>query len=145
MSVAYWVPGGIILAGILAWSSVQMFPENRSILGFNTYEHIDYEILPQTANLADIERGRSYYLQLCALCHGASGQGNGEYSYRMIPKPASLIDSKIHSYSDAQLSAQIRDGIEGTAMQAWGKVLNSHQRKQVVEYIRYLALYQQKQ
>ncbi len=140
MSVALWVSGGIALAVLLAWSSVQLFPEDRIILGTMAYEQVDYEILSHGTNLADIERGRSYYLQLCALCHGLSGQGNGEYSYRMVPKPSSLVDSSVRVQTDDELSAVIRDGSSGTAMQGWGNVLNSTQRKQVVDYIRYLAL-----
>ena len=141
MSVTLWVSGGIALAAILAWSSVQLFPEDRNILGIVAYEQVDYEILPHGTNLADIERGRSYYLQLCALCHGLSGQGNGEYSYRMVPKPANLIDSSVQNQTDDEINTVIRDGTKGTAMQGWGKVLNPIQRKQVVDYIRYLALY----
>ena len=140
MSVVLWVSGGIALAILLAWSSVQLFPEDRNILGTAAYEQVDYEILARGADLADIERGRSYYLQLCALCHGLSGQGNGEYSYRMVPKPTSLVDPSVQIQTDDEINAVIRDGSSGTAMQAWGNVLNSTQRKQVVDYIRYLAL-----
>lgn len=138
-----WISGGIIAAAVLSWAAVSYFPEDRVILGLAIHEPINYEILPQDAKLADIERGRSYYIQLCALCHGSAGKGDGEYSYRMVPKPAPLTREATINKSDAELSAVIRDGVEGTAMQGWGGSLNETQRQQVIEFIRYLKLNQQ--
>ncbi len=140
MSSAIWVSTGVLLAAFLAWIAVIAFPEDRSILGIKAHEQIDYNLLPYNSSLANLERGRSYYIQLCALCHGADGSGNGEYSYRMVPKPSNLVSSVIGEKTDEELSAVIRDGIAGTAMQGWKNSLNEIQRKQIIDYIRYLAL-----
>ena len=127
-------------AGLLSWALVTWFPEDRTILGIEPYEQIEFEVLPADANVADLERGRSYYMQLCALCHGANGNGYGEFSYRMVPKPADLTNTKIMNKSYTELEAVIRDGIKGTAMAPWNKTLDTVQRNQIVGYIRYLAL-----
>ena len=140
MITILWISGGIVVAAIIAWAAVSYLPEDRVVLGLAVHEPINYEILPLDAKLADIERGRSYYIQLCALCHGSAGKGDGEYSYRMVPKPAPLTRETTIMKSDAELSAVIRDGIEGTAMRGWGDTLNQIQRQQVIEFIRYLTL-----
>ena len=140
MPSVLWICGGIITAAVIAWTAVSHFPENRVTMGLAVHAPINYEILPADAKLADIERGRSYYIQLCALCHGAAGKGDGEYSYRMVPKPASLTRAATINKNDAELSLVIRDGIKGTAMQGWGKSLNEIQRQQVIDFIRYLKL-----
>lgn len=135
-----WVWSGVIAAGVLGWAAVVSFPEDRTILRTEPYDQINYDILSDDAELANLERGRSYYVQLCALCHGANGNGFGEFSYRMVPKPADLAREETINQTDAELDAVIRDGIQGTAMAAWGDTLSSVQRQQVIGYIRYLAL-----
>ena len=140
MPTAIIISGGVALAAALAWVSVALFPENRAAVLPAVHEQIEYEILPRDSSLADVERGRIYYVQLCALCHGVLGNGNGEFRYRMVPKPASLIDSITNGRTDKELSEVIRDGIAGTAMQGWGSKLNEIQRRQVVSYVRYLSL-----
>ncbi len=135
-----WVWSGVIAAGALGWMAVAYFPEDRTILRTAPYEQINYDILPDDAELANLERGRSYYVQLCALCHGANGNGYGEFSYRMVPKPADLVGEKTTNRTDMELDAVIRDGVQGTAMAAWGDTLSAVQRQQVIGYIRYLAL-----
>ena len=140
MSSTVWVSAGVVLAVLVAWGIVMLFPEDRLNLGLENHEQIKFEILPRDANLANLERGRSYYIQLCSLCHGSDGSGNGEYSYRMVPKPSNLISKATMNKSTKHLSVIVRDGIVGTAMSGWGTVLNEAQRLQLVDYIRYLAL-----
>ncbi len=124
----------------LGWLTVTYFPEDRAILHLEPYEQINFAALPDDAELANLERGRSYYVQLCALCHGANGNGYGEFSYRMVPKPADLTSESTIEQSDEELDTVIKDGIKGTAMTAWGDTLSSVQRQQLIGYIRYLAL-----
>lgn len=140
LQLAILVGGGIVLAGLLSWFSVAYFPENRTILRLEPYAQINYEALPDDAELANLERGRSYYVQLCAQCHGENGSGNGEFRYRMVPKPTNLMSAKVVNKSDEELSALIRDGIEGSAMVPWGNSLSPIQRQQIVGYLRYLNL-----
>ncbi len=130
----------MIAAGVLAWATVIYFPEDRTILRLEPYDQINFDALPENAELANLERGRAYYVQLCAQCHGENGNGYGEFSYRMVPKPADLTDAKTIEKSDEELDAVIRDGTLGTAMNAWGDTLSLIQRRQIIGYIRYLAL-----
>ncbi len=140
MTLAIWISGGLLLAVAVSWTAVNLLPEDRIKLGLAVYEPIDYGILPHDARLADIERGRSYYIQLCALCHGAQGRGQGEYSYRMIPKPTDLTGVATADKSDAQLDTVIKNGVRGSAMRGWGDTLGGIQRQQIIDFIRYLEL-----
>ena len=50
------------------------------------------------------------------------------------------MSEKVVNKSDEELSALIRDGIEGSAMAPWDNILSPVQRKQIVGYLRYLNL-----
>ena len=100
---------------------------------------IDFDVLEQGASIADLERGRSYYVQLCLPCHGASGRGDGEWAWRMTPRPADLSSRRTGGRSDGALRAAIGDGIPGTAMRGWKDRLSEAQIRQVLGYVRHLG------
>ncbi len=137
---AIWISTGLVLAVCLALTAVVLFPEDRVQIGIAIHEPINYQLVPKSASLAELERGRSYYIQLCALCHGSDGSGNGEFSYRMMPKPSNLVVDVIGQRTDEQLDGAIRNGIRGSAMQGWSDQLSTVQRGQIIKYIKYLAI-----
>lgn len=100
---------------------------------------IDYEALRPSADIAGLERGRSYYAQLCMGCHGASGNGLGEWAYRVHPRPADLTSRRVRERSDARLYEAVGDGIPGTPMKGWRGRLSDTQLRQIVLYIRHLG------
>ena len=101
-------------------------------------QSIDFEVLERGASIADLERGRSYYVQLCLPCHGDSGRGDGEWALRMTPRPADLTDRRTRGQSDETLRAAISDGVAGTAMRGWKDRLSATQIGQVLGYVRHL-------
>ena len=102
-------------------------------------QQIDFDVLEQGASIADLERGRSYYVQLCLPCHGTSGRGDGEWAYRMTPRPANLTSRRTSGRSDRVLRAAISDGIAGTSMKGWNDRLSETQIGQVLGYVRHLG------
>lgn len=100
---------------------------------------IDFDVVERGASIADLERGRSYYVQLCLPCHGASGRGDGEWAYRMTPRPTDLTGRRTRGRSDETLRAAIRDGVAGTAMRGWEDRLSATQIGQVLGYVRHLG------
>jgi cytochrome c oxidase cbb3-type subunit 3 len=59
----------------------------------------------------DVERGGELYVEYCAMCHGVDGQGRLGASLDLFPG----IEA------EAAMAQIIREGVEGSAMPAWGR------------------------
>ena len=139
-AVSFIVGAGLALAVVLAVAAVGLAPE-RSMRepSMRVAPPIDFDVLERGASIADLERGRSYYVQLCLPCHGGSGRGDGEWAYRMTPRPADLTGRRASGRSDETLRAAISHGIAGTAMRGWEDRLSETQIDQVLGYVRHLG------
>jgi cytochrome c oxidase subunit 2 len=86
------------------------------------------ELMAQTFTLEEqIARGEKVYQASCAACHGANGEGG-------VGKP--IAGSKIATGPvDGHLKAAV-NGVPGTAMQAFGGILNDLDMAAVVTYQR---------
>lgn len=94
------------------------------------------ESAPAEADPAKL--GAQVYAARCALCHGATGHGDGPASAGLNPKPRNHTDKAYMStLTDEQLLAVIRNG-KGT-MPAWGKVLSEAELSAVTAHVRSLA------
>lgn len=134
------VLSGIVTAGLCAWVVNMLLPEhyaNRAVSDIAA--PIDYENLPPGASLANLERGRSYYAQLCMACHGGRADGKGEWAYRVTPQPIDLRSERTYARSDEQLFNIISEGLIGTPMAALKDRLSPIQRWQIVAYIRHIT------
>ncbi|MBL8190211.1 MAG: c-type cytochrome [Acidobacteria bacterium] len=77
------------------------------------------------------------YSSLCARCHGDLGDGKGMISIYLDPHPRDLTKAGfMSSKSDERLMKSIREGVAGTSMPAWGRVLNDDQIRGVLDHIR---------
>lgn len=86
--------------------------------------------------VGDAERGGRFYKANCAACHGVSGDGRGPRAYFINPKPRNFL----HAASRAELNRpelfeHISEGVLGTEMPAWDKVLSAQQIADVGEYV----------
>ncbi|HLE44846.1 MAG TPA: c-type cytochrome, partial [Methylomirabilota bacterium] len=96
------------------------------------------------AQAADETRGKQVYEQKCALCHGASGKGDGPAAELLLPRPRDFTAGKykIRSTlsgqppSDEDLVRVIKAGMPGTSMPAWEKVLKDDEVRAVVAYVK---------
>ena len=89
--------------------------------------------------IGELERGRVYYAQVCMPCHGARGDGQGEWAYRVTPRPADLTGQRTQGRSDRELYRIIGDGLPATAMTGWKRRLSDRQLWQLVAYLRHLG------
>lgn len=62
-------------------------------------------------------RGQALYDRMCAVCHGADGQG-----YAADNAPAIMNRRFLSKVSDAYLDTAINNGRAGTTMSAWGRM-----------------------
>ncbi len=139
-AVLFIVCTGLVLAVGLGFATASFVPElSMREPSMKVAQQIDFDVLEQRTSIADLERGRSYYVQLCLPCHGASGHGDGEWAYRMTPRPANLTSRRTSGRSDRVLRAAIGDGIAGTAMRGWNDRLSETQIGQVLDYVRHLG------
>lgn len=80
--------------------------------------------------------GEAIYKALCLRCHGEKGDGQGPIAEHLDPYPRDLTKSGfMNSKPEARLVASIRDGVAGTSMPAWGKLLSEEQAKVVLGHI----------
>ncbi len=88
----------------------------------------------------DLDTGARVYKQNCINCHGASGQGDGAAAARLDPKPADLTAAKTQSKEDAALLETIKFGRPGTAMPGWTSEIDEREMRDLLGYIRTLAV-----
>jgi copper transport protein len=95
---------------------------------------------PIPADQSSVARGEIVYTQNCAVCHGASGKGDGPRGLTLNPRPADLTLHGVPGiHTDAQLFDWITTGLPGTRMPAWKNSISDTDRWNLVNYLRFLA------
>jgi mono/diheme cytochrome c family protein len=92
--------------------------------------------LPFSATMATLERGRERYQIQCAVCHGATGAGNGIASKYGLVGVANLQQQRIRDMSDGEIYNTIVNG--KNTMLGYGSVIQLSDRWAIVAYIRAL-------
>lgn len=140
------VSAGIVAAGAVAWavsmhdgSGARAAVAGKAGVWSGAATPIDTVRLSPGAEPVALEQGRIYYVQLCMPCHGARGDGRGEWAYRVTPRPANLSAARTRARSDTQLFEIISEPQPGTPMIGWKKQLSESQRRQLVTYVRHLS------
>jgi mono/diheme cytochrome c family protein len=91
----------------------------------------------------DAEAGQAKFQQLCATCHGQTGQGDGPAAAALRPQPRDMSDSGWQAEVDDQyLMEVIRDGGPAVGlspmMTPFGHALDEQEIENVIAYIRTL-------
>jgi mono/diheme cytochrome c family protein len=80
--------------------------------------------------------GKTFYEANCAECHGPKGDGEGRRAYFMIKKPKDFLSRAARSELERpKLFEYVSNGVIGTTMPAWEKVLTPQQIANVAEYV----------
>lgn len=92
-----------------------------------------------TALAAD--NARETFVQVCSICHGAGGKGDGPSAAGLNPRPADFTNCAImQKQTDATLFTIIKRGGQGagrsTVMPAWGDSLPDGQIRELVSLVR---------
>ena len=92
---------------------------------------------PFAGNTAATAEGKVIYGQICVLCHGITGNGNGEAGLSLEKKPANFLALKnIADETDGEIFWKITMG--KPPMASYDELLTEDQRWQLVNYIRQL-------
>ena len=92
--------------------------------------------LPFTATLATLERGRERYQIQCAVCHGATGTGNGIATKYGLVGVANLQQQRLREMTDGEIYNTIVNG--KNTMLGYGSTIQLPDRWAIVAYIRAL-------
>jgi mono/diheme cytochrome c family protein len=92
----------------------------------------------------NVARGKEKYQELCAVCHGATGKGDGPAAAGLQTKPRNHTDATyMTKLKDQQVFDFIKKGGQAMGksplMPAWESQLRDEQIRDLVAYIRTLA------
>ena len=97
---------------------------------------VAYEVSQAPIITPDPARGAPLYAQNCAVCHGASGAGDGPAGVGLEPPPANLQDrTRQDRLSLYAIYSTLGQGIEGTDMPSFADQLDERQRWDLATYI----------
>jgi mono/diheme cytochrome c family protein len=103
------------------------------------------EILARPAYAQNQTDGKGLYTSYCSACHGDKGKGDGAAAKGLPAKPADHTNGAImNRLSDKYLTDVISKGGSSVGksafMPAWGSTLNDKQIRDLVSYIRSIAI-----
>lgn len=76
------------------------------------------------------------YKSLCARCHGENGDGKGVAYLYLDPAPRDLTKAGfMNSKPEERFLKSLKEGVPGTSMPPWGRVLTDEQRGAVLTYV----------
>ncbi|WP_339488890.1 cytochrome c/FTR1 family iron permease [Pseudomonas sp. EL_65y_Pfl2_R95] len=95
-----------------------------------------YEVSQAPSITPDPARGAPLFAQNCAVCHGATGAGDGPAGVGLEPPPANLRNAaRLDHLSLYDIYNTIGLGVEGTEMAAFADQLDERQRWDLASYI----------
>lgn len=100
-------------------------------------------LLVTPAQAGDVEAGKAKFQQVCAVCHGPAGAGDGPASAGLNPKPRALNDAEWQaSVDDAYLEKIITEGgpaVGKSPMMTAQRGLSEAEVANIIAYVRSLA------
>ena len=97
---------------------------------------------PFVGNKVATAEGKVIYSQMCVLCHGITGKGNGEAGLSLVKKPADFLALKVINQTDGNIFWKITTG--KAPMASYEELLTDDQRWKLVNYIRELEINKRK-
>ena len=89
---------------------------------------------PLKGNASSVEEGKKLFAQMCAICHGAKGKGDGMAGAALNPKPTNFTSEKVQAQTDGAIYWKMTEG--RAPMASYKASLKDNQRWQLVNYIR---------
>lgn len=94
-----------------------------------------------------LEKGKKVYFKRCVWCHGVEGGGDGPSADRLFTRPRNFIQGtfKIRITDSGELPMEadliktVKNGLQGSAMPAWGEFLSNDEIVAVVNFVKTLV------
>lgn len=91
---------------------------------------------PLQGNAGATQKGMVIFKNMCAICHGDTGKGNGVAGVTLDPKPADFLALKVRDETDGAIFWKMTEG--NPPMASYKNLLTEEQRWELVNYIRKL-------
>ncbi len=98
---------------------------------------------PVVSSPEAISTGKRLFLNFCSNCHGPKADGHGIVATNLTPMPRNLVavvswgeKPFIDYMPDSRLYESITNGVPGTSMSPWIKVMTGEERWSVITYLR---------
>jgi len=103
--------------------------------------------MPEPINKDLLEKGKKVYFKRCVWCHGVEGGGDGPSADRLFTRPRNFIQGtfKIRVTDSGELPMEadliktVKNGLQGSAMPAWGEFLAEDEIVAVVNFVKSLV------
>lgn len=95
------------------------------------------EIHNPFGNIVEDKDGALLFKDLCEVCHGKKGKGDGIAGITLNPRPADLTKPVIQQQKDGEIFWKITEG--KAPMASYKDVLSAEERWHLVNYIRQLG------
>ncbi len=109
----------------------------NEIFGQSTWKapkDADKIVNPLSGDEASVKKGKKIFTQMCVICHGAKGKGDGVAGAALSPKPANFTSDIIQAESDGAIFWKMTEG--KAPMAPYKELLTETQRWELVNYIR---------
>jgi len=80
------------------------------------------------------KKGKKTFTQMCVICHGAKGKGDGIAGVSLDPKPGNFTTKTIQGQTDGAIFWKLTNG--KAPMASYKEILTETQRWEIVNYIR---------
>ena len=84
---------------------------------------------------AKADNGEQIYATYCASCHGDDLKGRGKNYHLLDPYPRNLSRRQFVESYKGRFAHSIAEGVKGTAMPPWKKILTQEQIDEVIDFI----------
>ncbi|MBD80965.1 MAG: cytochrome c class I [Crocinitomicaceae bacterium] len=91
---------------------------------------------PFIGNTTATVEGKKLYKQMCTVCHGNTGKGDGMGGMSLNPRPSNFTTEKFQSQTDGAIYWKLTEG--RAPMASYRNILEEEQRWQLVNYMRTL-------
>jgi len=91
---------------------------------------------PLKDNKDATSKGKKIFSNMCMVCHGATGKGNGVAGVSLVPRPANFLSIEVRNETDGAIFWKLTEG--KPPMAAYKDLLTEDQRWELVNYIRHL-------
>lgn len=91
---------------------------------------------PYKSNASATAEGKKIFNQMCFICHGLQGKGNGTAGVSLVPKPANFLAITVINETDGAIFWKLTEG--RPPMASYKELLTEEQRWKLVNYIRVL-------